>query len=277
MSSAPDASLAASAGGDAGGGAARPGEVATAELVRYLDAYLESVGVADYGPNGLQVEGAALVRRLVTGVSACRELFERARAARADALLVHHGLFWRGTPYPLVGLQYHRVAELVRGGLALLAYHLPLDRHGEVGNNAVAARRLGLHELAPFALHEGVAIGWQGRLLEAIPASELAARCGVLYEQPALLLGPSERLVRRVGIVSGGAQREFLQAIAEGLDAFITGEASEWVTNLARESGVAYIAAGHYATERIGVKALGDHLAERFGIAVEFIDVPNPV
>ncbi|HET9765288.1 MAG TPA: Nif3-like dinuclear metal center hexameric protein, partial [Thermoanaerobaculia bacterium] len=115
------------------------------------------------------------------------------------------------------------------------------------------------------------------RLLEPIPASELAARCGVLYGQPALLLGPGERLVRRVGIVSGGAQREFLQAIAEGLDAFITGEASEWVTNMARESGVAYIAAGHYATERIGVKALGDHLAERFGIAVEFIDVPNPV
>ena len=126
-------------------------------------------------------------------------------------------------------------------------------------------------------LHEGVAIGWQGRLLESIPASELAVRCGALYEQPALLLGPAERLVRRVGIVSGGAQREFLQAIAGGLDAFITGEASEWVTNLARESGVAYIAAGHYATERIGVRTLGDHLAERFGIAVEFIDVPNPV
>ena len=258
-------------------GEERPGEVATAELVRYLDEYLESEGIADYGPNGLQVEGAAVVRRLVTGVSSCRELFERAHAAGADALLVHHGLFWRGTPYPLVGLQYHRVAELIRNGLALLAYHLPLDKHAQVGNNAVAARRLGLHELAPFAKYEGIAIGWQGRLLEAIPASELATRCGVLYEQPALLLGPAERMVRRVGIVSGGAQREFLQAIAEGLDAFITGEASEWVTNLARESGVAYIAAGHYATERIGVRALGDHLAERYGIAVEFIDVPNPV
>ena len=270
MPSAPDAAVDAVRAG-------QRGEVATAELVRYLDEYLEAGAVADYGPNGLQVEGATTVRRLVTGVSACRELFERARTAGADALLVHHGLFWRGTPYPLVGLQYHRVAELVRGGLALLAYHLPLDRHAQVGNNAVAARRLGLHELAPFARHEGVAIGWQGRLLEAIPASELAVRCGALYEQPALLLGPPERPVRRVGIVSGGAQREFLQAIAEGLDAFITGEASEWVTNLARESGVAYIAGGHYATERIGVKALGDHLAERYGINVEFIDVPNPV
>ncbi|HET9766339.1 MAG TPA: Nif3-like dinuclear metal center hexameric protein, partial [Thermoanaerobaculia bacterium] len=135
MSSAPDASLGASGSGASGD--AKPGEIATAELVRYLDAYLESEGVADYGPNGLQVEGAPVVRRLVTSVSACRELFERARAVGADALLVHHGLFWRGTPYPLVGLQYHRVAELVRGGLALLAYHLPLDRHAEVGNNAL--------------------------------------------------------------------------------------------------------------------------------------------
>jgi len=257
--------------------AAATGEVATAELVRYLDEYLDSAAVSDYGPNGLQVEGAPTVRKLVTGVSACRELFERARARGADALLVHHGLFWRGTPYPLVGLQYHRVAELLRGGMALLAYHLPLDRHAEVGNNALAARQLGLGELTPFALHEGVAIGWQGRLAEEIAAGELAARCGELFEQPALLLGPAERRVRRVGIVSGGAQREFLHAIAAGLDAYITGEASEWVTNLARESGVAYVAAGHYATERLGVRALGEHLAARYGIAVEFVDVPNPV
>ena len=253
------------------------GEVATAELIRYLDEYLEAAAVADYGPNGLQVEGPATVRRLVTGVSACRELFARARQRGADALLVHHGLFWRGTPYPLVGVQYHRVAELIRGDLALVAYHLPLDRHPQVGNNALAARGLGLVELAPFARLEGVAIGWQGRLPEAIPASELAVRCGALFGQPALLLGPAERPVRRVGIVSGGAQREFQQAIAEGLDAYVTGEASEWVTNLAREAGVAYVAAGHYATERLGVRALGEHLAERFGIAVEFLDVPNPV
>jgi dinuclear metal center YbgI/SA1388 family protein len=253
------------------------GEVATAELVRYLDDFLEAGAMSDYGPNGLQVEGAPAVRTLVTGVSACRELFERARERGADALLVHHGLFWRGTPYPLVGLQYRRVAELVRGGMALLAYHLPLDRHPQVGNNALAARALGLHELAPFAVHEGVAIGWRGTFLEPVPASELAARCGLLYGQPPLLLGPAERPVQRVGIVSGGAQREFLQAIAEGLDAFVTGEASEWVTNLARESGVAYVAAGHYATERLGVRALGEHLAERFGIVAEFLDVPNPV
>jgi dinuclear metal center YbgI/SA1388 family protein len=251
--------------------------VATAELVRYLDDYLEASAVEDYGPNGLQVEGAARVRRLVTGVSSCRALFLRARELGADAILVHHGLFWRGTPHPLVGVQYGRVAELIRAGLALLAYHLPLDRHAELGNNALAARRLGLVELTPFGLHQGVAIGFAGTLPEAVAASELAARCATVYQQQPLLLGDPARSVRRVGIVSGGAQSEFPQAIAAGLDAYVTGEASEWVTNLARESGVAYLAAGHYATERLGVRALGEHLAERFGIDCQFVDVPNPV
>src|SRR6185503_12184322 len=164
--------------GAAPGVARLSGEVATAELVRYLDEYLEAGAVSDYGPNGLQVEGAATVRRLITGVSSCRELFERAREHGADAVLVHHGLFWRGTPYPLVGLQYARVAELVKSGIALLAYHLPLDRHAEVGNNALAARRLGLHELEPFAVHEGLPIGWKGRRIAwcKTSASSAAAR-----------------------------------------------------------------------------------------------------
>lgn len=252
------------------------GVVATAELVRYLDGYLDAGSVKDYGPNGLQVEGAAEVRRLVTAVSACHELFVRARQLAADAVLVHHGLFWRGSPYPLVGVQYRRVAELVQGGIALLAYHLPLDRHAEVGNNALAARALGLDGLEPFAEHEGITVGWQGAFAEPIGSDELAARCRSLYGQEPLLLGAS-RPVRRVGIVSGGAQRELLQAIAAGLDAFITGEASEWVTNVAREAGVCYVAAGHYATERLGVRALGEHLRDRFGLVVEFVDVPNPV
>ena len=252
------------------------GTVATAELVRYLDAYLEAGALEDYGPNGLQVEGPAAVRRLVTGVSACHELFVRARQLAADAVLVHHGLFWRGTPYPLVGIQYRRVAELVSGGVALLAYHLPLDRHAEVGNNALAARALGLGELQPFGQHEGVAIGWQGVFPEPIASEELVDRCRTLYGQEPLALG-GVREVRRVGIVSGGAQRELLQAIAAGLDAYVTGEASEWVTNVAREANVCYVAAGHYATERLGVRALGEHLRDRFGILVEFVDVPNPV
>jgi dinuclear metal center YbgI/SA1388 family protein len=250
--------------------------IATDELVRWLGEYLEVGAVGDYGPNGLQVEGPPTIRRLVTGVSACQELFVRARQLAADAVLVHHGVFWRGTPQPLVGVQFRRVAELVRGDLALLAYHLPLDRHPEVGNNALAARGLGLGDLRPFAEHEGASIGWQGTFPEPLASEELVARCRSLFGQEPLLLGPS-RQVRRVGIVSGGATRELLQAVDEGLDAYVTGEASEWVTNVARETGVCYLACGHYATERLGVRALGELLAERFGLTVEFVDVPNPV
>jgi dinuclear metal center YbgI/SA1388 family protein len=250
--------------------------IATSELVAWLDRYLDAGAIEDYGPNGLQVEGPPTVRRLVTGVSACQELFARARQLGADAVLVHHGIFWRGTPYPLVGIQYRRVAELVRGDLALLAYHLPLDRHAEVGNNALAARALGLTDLRPFGRYAGVEIGWQGTFAEPLAPHELATRCRELYGQEPLALGGG-RPVRRLGIISGGAQRELLQAIDAGLDAFITGEASEWVTNVARESGVLYLAAGHYATERLGVRALGERLANEFGLVVDFVDVPNPV
>ena len=250
--------------------------IATSELVRWLDEYLEAGSVDDYGPNGLQVEGPATVRRIVTGVSACHELFVRARQLRADAVLVHHGLFWRGTPQPLTGLQFRRVAELVRGDMALLAYHLPLDRHPDVGNNALAAQGLGLADLAPFGRHGGTTIGFRGAFPEPLASEELVRRCRTLFAQEPLLLGPS-RSVRTLGIISGGAQRELLQAVDEGLDAYLTGEASEWVTNVAREAGVTYLACGHYATERLGVRALGELLRERFGLEVEFVDVPNPV
>jgi dinuclear metal center YbgI/SA1388 family protein len=244
-------------------------------LVSYLDEYLDSRG-RDYGPNGLQVEGREEIRKVVTGVSACRELFVRAREAGADAVLVHHGLFWEGMPRTLTGFQYRRVAELIRGEMSLIAYHLPLDRHLEVGNNALAGRQLGLTGLEPFGLHEGLPIGFKGRFPSPIPAAELVERCRRVYGQEplAFLSGPDP--VRSLGIISGGAQRELYDAIADGLDAYITGEVSEWVMNVARETGIHYLAAGHYATERLGVRALGEHLAERFGIEAEFIDVPNP-
>jgi dinuclear metal center YbgI/SA1388 family protein len=252
-------------------------EVTLGALASYLDRYLEVAGVSDYGPNGLQVEGRERVRRLATGVSACRELFTRAREWRADSVLVHHGLFWQGMPYSLTGVQYRRVAELMRSEISLLAYHLPLDRHPEVGNNAVAARALGLEGLAPFGVHAGTAIGYRGAFPEPLPFTEVLARCERLYGQRPLAFAGRPSAVSTVGIVSGGAQKELHQAIAEGLEVFITGEASEWVMNVALESGTHFVAAGHYATERLGVQALGAHLAERFGLEVEFIDVPNPV
>jgi dinuclear metal center YbgI/SA1388 family protein len=246
------------------------------QLVSYLDQYLDSRG-KDYGPNGLQVEGRDQIHKIVTGVSACQELFVRARDVGADAILVHHGLFWEGMPRTITGFQHRRVAELIRSGMSLIAYHLPLDRHAEVGNNAVAGRAFGLVDLAPFGVHDGLPLGFQGRFPEPIPAAELAERCRRVYDQAplAFLAGPDP--VASLGIISGGAQREFYAAIGEGLDAYVTGEVSEWVMNVAREAGVHYLAAGHYATERLGIRALGEHLAERYGIEVEFIDVPNPV
>jgi putative NIF3 family GTP cyclohydrolase 1 type 2 len=161
--------------------------------------------------------------------------------------------------------------------MSLVAYHLPLDRHPEVGNNALAARAFGLAELAPFAEYEGLPIGVRGRFPEPVPADELVARCARIFGQPPLVFPGGPDPVSTLGIISGGAQKELWAAVGAGLDAYLTGEASEWVMNVAREAGVHYLAAGHYATERLGIRALGEHLAERFGVEVEFVDVPNPV
>ncbi|MCL4837950.1 MAG: Nif3-like dinuclear metal center hexameric protein [Thermoanaerobaculia bacterium] len=248
-----------------------------ATLVAHLDAYLDTAAGRDYGPNGLQVEGKREIARLVTGVSASEELLGRAAERGADAVLVHHGLFWEGSPRVITGPMRRKVATLLHREISLLAYHLPLDRHPEVGNNAVAARALGLVELAPFALHEGLPTGFRGRFPEPVPAAELVARCRGLFRRDplAFLAGPDP--LSTVGIVSGGAQREVHQAIAAGLDAYVTGEATEWVMATARENRIHYLAVGHHAGERLGVMALGEHLARRFGIEVEFVDVPNPV
>ncbi|HEX7186323.1 MAG TPA: Nif3-like dinuclear metal center hexameric protein [Thermoanaerobaculia bacterium] len=246
-------------------------------LVSYLDQYLDAGRGRDYGPNGLQVEGREEIRKIVTGVSACQELFVRARQAGADAVLVHHGIFWEGMPRVLTGFQVHRVAELIRGEMSLIAYHLPLDRHPEIGNNALAGRDLGLADLEPFGFHDGLPIGFKGRFPEPIPAAELVARARKVFAQEPLAFLEGPEPVRSLGMISGGAQRDFYSAIDEGLDAYITGEVSEWVMNVAREARVHYLAAGHYATERLGIRALGEHLVEKFGIEAEFIDVPNPV
>ncbi len=253
------------------------GAIALPELAAYLDALLDARRGHDACPNGLQVEGRAVVRKVVTGVSACRELFARARDAGADTILVHHGLFWDGMPRQLTGFQFERVAELVGSGISLLAYHLPLDRHAELGNNALGARRFGLVDVEPFAIYEGLPVGFKGRFSQAVGPQRLVELCGEIYGQPPLAFLGGPAAISTLGIVSGGAQREVYAAIAEGLDAYLTGEVSEWVMNVVREAGIHYLAAGHYATERLGVQALGEHLRDRFGLDVEFIDVPNPV
>ncbi|MBW2278326.1 MAG: Nif3-like dinuclear metal center hexameric protein [Deltaproteobacteria bacterium] len=230
-------------------------EVPRVELVSYLDDLLDAH----------------------TGVSACRELFQGARQKGADTVLVHHGIFWRGDPPVLTGFRRQRVAELFAGNLNLIAYHLPLDRHAQLGNNALAVRQLGLEEIQPFGLYEGAPIGARGRFPEPVTPADLAERCGAVFGQQPLMFADGVQSISTVGMISGAAQREFYRAIDTGLDAFITGESSEWVVNIARETGVAYLAAGHYATETLGVRALGDHIADRFGIDIDFIDVPNPV
>lgn len=246
-------------------------------LVAYLDDLLEADRTGDLCPNGLQVEGAETIRRVVTGVSACRELFDHAASVSAEAVLVHHGIFWRGDPRQLVGFRKRRVANLITHDINLIAYHLPLDRHPELGNNALAAHALGLDEVEEFGSYEGAPLGFSGRFPEPLSSRSLAQRCEELFERPPQLFGDLDRPVSSLGVISGAAQRMFQSAVDSGLDAFITGEASEWVVNMARETGTVYVAAGHYATERLGIRALGEHIAERFGLEVEFFEVPNPV
>lgn len=245
-------------------------------VLQYLEEYLQVSAFPDYGPQGLQVEGSPEVRKLVTGVSACVELIERAVAAGAQMLLVHHGIFWDRDPRILRGPLKRRIELLLKHDLTLGAYHLCLDAHPELGNNILAARGLGLADPAPWAPVNGRLIGWRG-CWDGLPPEEALARICRLYGSDPLAFLDGPPRIREVGIISGGAQSEVRRAAEEGLDLFITGEASEYVMHAAREYGMHYVAAGHHATERLGIRALGEHLRNTLGVEHEFIDVPNPV
>jgi dinuclear metal center YbgI/SA1388 family protein len=249
-----------------------------ANLLTYLDQLLSPALYSDYGPNGLQVPGPERVETVVTGVSASAELFRQAAAHGADLVLVHHGIFWSGAPLALTPAAKRRLQLLFEHDMALAAYHLPLDGHPEVGNNALLAAGLGCASHEPFAIHKGMPIGVTGRFDgDGITAVELVARTHELTgrEPLAFLSGPEQ--VRTVGIVSGAGADYLADAIAAGHDAFITGEPAERVMTQAAEAGVTFIAAGHYATETFGVRRLGDLLAERFGIRHVFVDLVNPI
>jgi dinuclear metal center YbgI/SA1388 family protein len=251
------------------------------EILRELDGLLDPGGFEDYCPNGLQVPGAEQVSTVASGVSAHLELFERARAEGAELILAHHGIFWASgdsTPPPIDGALKRRLKLLFDADMSLAAYHLPLDAHPELGNNALLGRALGAHELEPFALHRGRAIGFIANLPnDGLPASELFARVEQITERKPLLFDYGPEYVRRVGIVSGGGADFLAEAITAGADAFLTGEPAERVMAQAREANVHFIAAGHYATETLGIRRLGEHLSERFGLRHVFLDVPNPV
>ncbi len=244
------------------------------ELLRYLDATLETARFRDYCPNGLQVEGRAEVRRIVAGVTASQALLEAAIARSADAILVHHGWFWKGEDGRITGLRRRRIGTLLTHDINLFAYHLPLDAHPGLGNNAQLAQRLGWIAEGRFGEQD---IAWHGSVAAPTTAGALAASLAAALGRPPQMIGDLNRPVCRIGWCSGGAQGYFEQAIALGLDAYVSGEISEQTVHLARESGVAYLAAGHHATERYGVQAVAEHLAGRFGLQCEFVDIDNPV
>lgn len=244
------------------------------ELTRYLEDLLEPGRFRDYCPNGLQVEGRPEVSRLVAGVSATQRLLDTAVEHAADTILVHHGWFWRGEDGRVTGIRKTRLQTLLCHDINLYAFHLPLDSHPELGNNVQLARLLDWTPDGRFGEQD---LGWIGHLTAPLPARELAERVALTLQRPPLLLGDGERLVRRVAWCSGGAQGMFEQAIARGVDLYLTGEASESSTHLARESGVTYLAAGHHASERYGIMALAAHLAECFNLDCRFVDVDNPV
>ena len=227
----------------------------------------------DYGPNGLQVEGQREVRCMVSGVTASLAFIDAAIAAGADTLLVHHGLFWRGQDGRLTGWLRQRVARLMAHDINLFAYHLPLDAHAEFGNNAQFGRQLGLVADTRFGEQQ---LGFIGAATASLTAQELAQQAGqALQREPTLAAGDG-RVLRRVAWCTGGAQSYFEDAIAAGADAFVTGEISEPQAHLARETGVAFIACGHHATERYGAPAVAAHVAAQLGLTHHFIEIHNP-
>ncbi len=244
------------------------------ELTTRLDTLLQPEAFADYCVNGLQVEGSAVVRRVACGVSLSQRFIDAALEWSADALLVHHGLFWRSTPHPMAlraGPMRDRLKLLLTNDLSLLAYHLPLDAHPEIGNNAVLARELGLVDLSP------VDVGFAGNLSEPLPIDRFIDRLAAVTQHPveAFRFGAEE--IRRVGLISGGSGASYPAIVAAGCDTFVNGDRQENLVREYEESGINHLFAGHYATERFGPRALGDWCAAQLDVETRFIDVPNPV
>ena len=244
------------------------------ELIRYLDELLEPERFKDYCPNGLQVEGRPEIRRIVAGVTASQALVDQAVARGADALLVHHGWFWRGEDGRVTGFRKKRLQTLLTHDINLIAYHLPLDSHAEFGNNVQLARRLGWTVEGRFGEQD---VGWYGRLDETQALGEVAHRVSAELGREPLVIGEETQQVSRIAWCSGGAQSLFEAALSLGVQVFLSGEISEQHVHLARETGVAYLAVGHHASERYGVEALAAHLAAKFGLDCAFIDIDNPV
>lgn len=256
-------------------------QVSTRQLANWLDATLQASRYKDYCPNGLQVEGKAAISHIITGVTASQALLEAAVKANADAILVHHGWFWKNESAVVRGPKRQRLATVLAHDINLFGYHLPLDAHPTLGNNAQLGRVLGL---TPLLDDEGKpqtcgpdGLVWLGRCQPASTLGELRHRiCNALQREP-LVVGNAQQTIETIAWCTGGAQGMMEAAVAAGADAYLTGEASEPTFHLAQETGTAFIGAGHHATERYGVQALGRAIADEFGIRVDFIDIDNPI
>ncbi|CAM5188179.1 Nif3-like dinuclear metal center hexameric protein [Alishewanella longhuensis] len=246
------------------------------QLVNFIDETLNSARIKDYCPNGLQVEGKAQIRTLVTGVTASQALLEQAVALHADAVLVHHGYFWKNEAMPVVGMKKRRLALLLQHDINLLAYHLPLDVHAELGNNAQLGNILGVQQAEPVLTAEPLGVLQQGRLAVATPLATLAERLSQTLGREVLVEDAGIGLVQNIAWCTGGGQGYIEQAAAAGAHLFVTGEVSEQTIHVARELRIHFIAAGHHATERYGIKALGEYLAAELGLKVHFVDIANP-
>ncbi|WP_038177176.1 MULTISPECIES: Nif3-like dinuclear metal center hexameric protein [Vibrio] len=248
------------------------------QLEKILNEKLSPQLIKDYAPNGLQVEGKPTIKRIVTGVTASQALIDKAVELNADALLVHHGYFWKGEPEPIRGMKGQRIRTLIKNDLNLFGYHLPLDIHPQLGNNAQLARLLDIQVEGGLEGHPQ-SVAMYGRLDKPITGAELSAKINRVLNRAPLHIAPdnADKLIETVGWCTGGGQDYIELAVKHGLDAFISGEISERTTYSAREQAIHYFAAGHHATERYGVKALGEWLASEHGLEVEFIDIDNPV
>ncbi|MEZ8099890.1 Nif3-like dinuclear metal center hexameric protein [Vibrio bivalvicida] len=247
-------------------------------LEKILNEKLSPQLIKDYAPNGLQVEGKELIKKVVTGVTASQALIDKAVELNADALLVHHGYFWKGEPEPIRGMKGKRIRTLIKNDVNLLGYHLPLDIHPELGNNAELARLLGIDVEGGLEGHPQ-SVAMFGRLKTPMTGVEFASKINQVLAREPLHIAPdnADKMIETVGWCTGGGQDYIELAAQNGLDAFVSGEISERTTYSAREQDIHYFAAGHHATERYGIKALGEWLAKEHGLAVEFIDIDNPV
>ncbi len=241
--------------------------ITRSELQKYLDGLLRVSEISDYCPNGLQVEGTSKIEKIVTGVTASQALVDAAIEANADALIVHHGYFWKGESQTVTGMKKRRLSALLANDLNLFAYHLPLDVHPEFGNNRQLASILDIQNISAVSSVKPVGVVMQGKL---------QAKLKQLLGRDVLIEGPASKLISSLAWCTGGGQGFIEQAVDLGVDAFITGEVSEQTVHTAREMGITFFAAGHHATERYGVKSLGEHIAQQFDVHVEFIDINNP-